>query len=380
MQESGCEAGVIATDAPHPSTARPTLDVLLVAWMVAGVQTQYHHLRSRLPAGLRIRAIETVPYIEGGRVERLRLPPSVRGTMRSTLTLLHALKGRRVDVVWTQVALPMLPFAVTRGAIQRIPIFYAIDCTPALLWRFGGQYPQVTDPESPKGRLTSTCLRLFFRRCAGLLPWSNWAARSMIRDYGADPETIHVIPPGIDVESWKPAGRRSDSARVRLLFVGADFDRKGGPLLLDLFRSSFRDSCDLHMVTQAPLKPEPHVYLHDGFRPGDPGLLELYRRCDILVLPTLADCFSMAALEAMACGLPVVISRVGGIPEIVVNGETGALVEPGDVAGMRRALQGLVSNPELRRRWGAAGRTRAVTCFSAAAQAARSAQILATAR
>jgi glycosyltransferase involved in cell wall biosynthesis len=353
------------------------LELLLVAWMVAGVQTQYHHLRRRLGDGVRVSAVETEPYVEGGRIERLPLPSSVRGTLRSTATLLGTLRGPRPDAVWTQVALPMLPFAVTRGRLWRIPIAYAIDCTPALLWEFGGEYPHVTDPDSPKGRLTAACLRLFYRRCAALLPWSAWAAESMVRDYGADPERVHVLHPGVDLERWRPAAGRVTAGRVQLLFVGGDFERKGGPLLLDVFREHLRDRCDLHLVTRANVPDEPGVHVYRGLGPTDPRLLALYQRSDVLVVPTLADCFSMAGLEAMACGLPVVTSRVGGIPEIVVDGETGALIAPGDGGALAATLRALAGDPDLRRSWGAAGRLRAEACFDAGTQAARTAALLA---
>lgn len=375
------QVGADASMDPEASTAcdNDRLAFLLVAWMVAGVQTQYQNLRSMLPSGVRVSVIETVPYVEGGRIERLALPPTLRGTLRSTMTLLRTLRGGSVDAVWSQVALPLLPFALTRGALDDVPIFYAIDCTPSLLWRFGGHYAHVTDPNSAKGHLTAACLRLFFKRCAGLLPWSAWAAESMTRDYGVDPGKIHVLPPGVDVERWRPGLRSAAGARVQLLFVGADFERKGGQLLLDLFRRELRETCELHLVTRAAIEPEPGVHVHGSFQTGAAGLLDLYQRCDALVLPTLADCFSMAALEAMACGLPVVISSVGGIPEIVVDGQTGALIPVGDRAALGRAILALVGDPGLRVRWGTTGRKRVTACFNAAVQAARTARILAEA-
>jgi glycosyltransferase involved in cell wall biosynthesis len=69
-------------------------------------------------------------------------------------------------------------------------------------------------------------------------------------------------------------------------------------------------------------------------------------------------------LEAMAHGLPVVATRVGGIPDKVVDGETGALVEPGDVAGLALALDALMHAPERRRAWGERGRERCLRLFS----------------
>src|SRR5262249_49338294 len=154
---------------------------------------------------------------------------------------------------------------------------------------------------------------------------------------------------------------------------------KGGQLLLDLFRRELRETCELHLVTRAAIEPEPGVHVHGSFQPGAAGLLDLYQRCDALVLPTLADCFSMAALEARACSLPGVICAVGGIPEIVVDGQTGALIPVGDRAALRRAILALVADPGLRVRWGTTGRRRVTACFNAAVQAATTARILADA-
>jgi glycosyltransferase involved in cell wall biosynthesis len=302
-------------------------------------------------------------------VERLPLPATVRGTIRSSLTITPALFGPRVAAVWTQVALPMLPFALSRAAAGKIPIFYAIDCTPVLLHRFGGQYSGVADPESSKGRAAAACMRLFFSRCAGLLPWSRWAGRSMIDDYGAAPERVHVVPPGIDLDQWTPASRGAGGL-PRLLFVGGDFDRKGGPLLLDVFRKHLRGACELVLITRAQVESEAGVEVHRDLTPGDPHLLELYRSCDALVLPTRADCFSMAALEAMACGLPVVISDVGGIPEIVVEGETGLLVPPGDGRALLEAIRALLDAPAMMTVMGVAGRRRAEAHYDADLQTA----------
>jgi glycosyltransferase involved in cell wall biosynthesis len=97
-----------------------------------------------------------------------------------------------------------------------------------------------------------------------------------------------------------------------------------------------------------------------GERLDVPALLA---RADVFVLASLSEGFPMSLLEAMAAGLPVVASAVGGVSEAVIDGETGLLVAPNDPDAMARALRTLLSEPDLRRRLGEAGRDRAVALF-----------------
>lgn len=93
-----------------------------------------------------------------------------------------------------------------------------------------------------------------------------------------------------------------------------------------------------------------------GHRRDVPALMALSR---VVVLPSLAESFGFAALEAMSLGRPVVASRAGGLPEVVADGETGLLVDVGDAAGLARALAALLRDPERASALGAAGRVRA---------------------
>jgi glycosyltransferase involved in cell wall biosynthesis/Na+/melibiose symporter-like transporter len=97
-----------------------------------------------------------------------------------------------------------------------------------------------------------------------------------------------------------------------------------------------------------------------GFREDVPDLLRL---CDVFVLPSVDEPFGRALIEAMAVGKPVIATRSGGVPEVVLDGETGLLVQPGNVAELAAAMERLLTDRELAARMGAAGLARARECF-----------------
>ncbi len=93
------------------------------------------------------------------------------------------------------------------------------------------------------------------------------------------------------------------------------------------------------------------------------GIVEQYRAADVYVQPSLSEAFPLPVLEAMAAGLPVVASRVGGIPEAVQDGQTGLLVPPGSAPALAEALLALLADQDRRRALGAAGRQRALEAY-----------------
>jgi glycosyltransferase involved in cell wall biosynthesis len=100
-----------------------------------------------------------------------------------------------------------------------------------------------------------------------------------------------------------------------------------------------------------------------GFVPRD-ELGSYYARAAVVACPSRREGFGMSCLEAMSYGAPVVASGVGGLLDLVVDGETGVLVPPRDVAALRAALAGLLADPERRRRLGTAGRERVERSFT----------------
>jgi glycosyltransferase involved in cell wall biosynthesis len=94
----------------------------------------------------------------------------------------------------------------------------------------------------------------------------------------------------------------------------------------------------------AAVKAEPGITVHHNVRANSSELRELYATSDLFVLPTLADASRLVLMEALAASLPVVATRVGGIPDMVLEGQTGYLLDAGDSEALGDAIETLVTD------------------------------------
>lgn len=304
-----------------------------------------------------------VTYVEeGGLVERLPLPRRGKGTLRGILQVSDTLRRGPYDALFF---LTHNPAVFHPRALGRCPTVLWTDVTPVQLDRQAAHYGHPVHGSRVLEAVKRTAVQTAFRRARFVVGWSSWARRSFVDDYGVPLDKTRVIPPGIDLSRWHLPARGPGSGLPRLLFVGGDFERKGGSLLLDVFRKHFRGQAELHLVTRDPVSPEEGVRVHRGLQAGTEPLLELYRKASVFVLPTQGDCFSIASLEAMAMGLPVIVSDVGGISDIVEEGKSGYLMPPRDGRVLRESLERLLADPEARSAFGARGRERVETQFDA---------------
>lgn len=154
-----------------------------------------------------------------------------------------------------------------------------------------------------------------------------------------------------------------------LLFVGAFAAYKGVDVLLEAYAGLHRAPPLVllgYETAEYPIKTidfPPNVIVVKDW-PHD-AVMEAWRRCSVALVPsTFAEPFGMVIIEAMAMGKPVIASRIGGIPEVVVDGETGILVPPGDASALREALRALVEDATLRARLGDAASRVAQSFFA----------------
>ena len=189
-----------------------------------------------------------------------------------------------------------------------------------------------------------------FEAAAKIVTWSDWAKKSVVENYSIDETKVKTVYPGIDLTKLKPIEKpiRDPQRRFRILFVGADFERKRGKDVLQVFLDRFSETAELNLVTKTAIECDcPHVYIHNDVKPYTSKWLELYQQSDVFVMPTGADSFGYVFIEAMAMGLPVIATKINAIPEIVTHGETGFLVQPGDLDRLALSIQTLLENPLL---------------------------------
>jgi glycosyltransferase involved in cell wall biosynthesis len=269
-----------------------------------------------------------------------------------------------VSVFNTQV-----PAAIGPRRARRRPYVLCSDVTPLQLDEMAREYEHRLDRTGLVRWAKFRWNRRVMQRAAAHAPWSQWVADSLTTDYAVDPRRIEVIPPGVDTTLWTPADRTGDT--VKILFVGGDFLRKGGDVLLDAFAALPTGSAELRVVTRSPVPRAPGVAVFNGLEPNGGELRDLYRTSDVFVLPSRSETFGIAAIEAGAAGLPVVLSAVGGLRELVIDGVTGFSVKPGNGDELAGALRRLVADAELRRTLGGAARERAERQFDSRVNAGR---------
>jgi glycosyltransferase involved in cell wall biosynthesis len=303
-------------------------------------------------------------------VPLLRSNWSVRASWRARRALDAVLAREALDAIVFHTQVTSL---FSQSHIRQIPTVISLDATPINYDSVGEHYGHRPAGDGFVERQKYRLNQSAFAAAARLVTWSEWTRRSLVNDYGIPVEKVDVLAPGAAPDYFAIGAARAamtdqpvPAAPVRILFVGGDFRRKGGPALLECMRdSSLASRCELHIVTQTDVAPQPNVFVHRGLQANSPELLSLFASADVFVLPTLADCLAVVLMEATAAGLPVITTDVGALSEAVRPGESGMLIAAGDTTALSWALTALVDDPCLRRQMGRAGQALAREKFDA---------------
>ena len=219
-------------------------------------------------------------------------------------------------------------------------------------------------------------------RCPDILIAVSEHLRSEAIGYGVAPSKIHVIPNGVDTSYFRPLSKEESREALHIpvdsknvLFVGHLIHRKGVDFLIRAFSEVCRLEADARLyIVGGPVASTDAGWYQDTLSlPGrlgivdrvtfvgpveshkEPALRLWYNACDVLVLPSRAEGMGMVLLEAMACAKPVIGTGVGGICNVISEGENGFLVDPDDPSGLAGAISRILDDAALARRLGEHG-------------------------
>lgn len=212
-----------------------------------------------------------------------------------------------------------------------IPIVFATDATPPLLRDYYQEYP-----DAEKFQVAYQREQQVLDRCARAVYSSQWAADSAVEHFGVDPDKIRLIDFGAnldEVPTVAEATAHHASRPCRLLFIGKNWERKGGQIAVDTVKTLRQRGVDatLTIIGCSPADVDPsYVTVHpflDKHRPRDLRVIcQLLLESTFFLLPTRADCSPIVICEANAFGLPAITTNVGGLPSIVREGVNGCML------------------------------------------------------
>lgn len=286
--------------------------------------------------------------LAGGRRDLLdcveRTPEFVRTTRRIIRSELAAWRGRAVFSLQTQ--------ALFDGSQPGVPHFVYTDHSHLA----NLSYPTFDARELfPAAWVDAE--REIYLAARKVFVMSRHVRESLVDRYALDP--ARAVWVGAGSNAPMPATVRLDRGRYavpRIVFVGIDWERKGGPELLAAFAvlRRRRPAATLAVIGCTPAVSGPGVEVR-----GRLGLAEVraeLEKASIFCLPSRIEPFGIAVVEAFACGLPVVATRIGALADLVIDGETGLLVPPLAPAELAAALAALADAPDRCARMAAAGR------------------------
>lgn len=182
---------------------------------------------------------------------------------------------------------------------------------------------------------------------------SEYLRQSFLRDFHVPPERVFNVGGAINLTEIPEADLEKSYAAPRILFIGAEFERKGGKVLLEAFREvrAAIPAAELHLAGPRGLTDLPAGVTSHGFLaksdPAQRATLEgLFRGSSLFVLPSLYEPFGIAPLEAMLYGLPCVVTRAWALQETVTPGVNGDLATKGDAGDLAAKILGLLGDPE----------------------------------
>lgn len=213
------------------------------------------------------------------------------------------------------------------------------------------------------------------RRLPSVVTVSESSRADIAEQMGVAPERLSVVPVGVDHTRFRPLPHIARVPGRLMTTASADVPLKG---LVPLLEAVAKVRTERHAELVVIGKPRAESRVQDTIERlglegavrfvhgvSDERIVELYAEAEVAVVPSLYEGFSLPAVEAMACGVPLVATTGGALPEVAgLDGETALLVPPGDVSALAVALGRALDDPALRTRVGDGGRQRAIDRFT----------------
>ena len=247
------------------------------------------------------------------------------------------------------------------GRVWRPALVHAHGAKATLLAAAGSPAPRVATFHNVwHGGTLTPFLRAAARRMNASIAVSVAVGASLER-FGIRSRSLSVIRNGVDLSHLLPAATPRPDRPFTFAFLGRLTEEKGVPVLLRAV-AGLPTGIQLRIAGDGPLRELVEKAAAASERLRYLGhcsdVLSLYHTVDAVVMPSLSEGLPMTALEAMACGLPLVASRVGGLPEVVQPDETGLLVAPDNADELAGAMARLAEDPDTAAAMGASGRKR----------------------
>jgi glycosyltransferase involved in cell wall biosynthesis len=265
------------------------------------------------------------------------------------------------DPIWTswQISLQRPDVFFTPGF--NVPVFCGVPCVITIHDLAHIQLPFLATPA--RRLYYSALLRPAARRACSVITVSEFSRRQIMEWSGLPPERVINAGNGVAAE-FQIRGERYQPGFAYVLYVGCARPHKNLDRLLQAFRASWHRETHLILTGGAAAGLESYIHsnglqhrVHFVGTVTDERLAALYRGASVLVVPSLMEGFGLPALEAMACGTPVIASNVAALPEVV--GEAGILVDPLSVSDISAAIDLVLGSFPVRKNMREAGQLRA---------------------
>ncbi|MDF5720862.1 MAG: glycosyltransferase family 4 protein [Rhizonema sp. PD37] len=184
-----------------------------------------------------------------------------------------------------------------------------------------------------------------YQRAYHLFPMSNMVKSSLIEDYGIDPKKITVI--GSSGNFKEPSKEEKVFGSKRILFNGSDFERKGGDLVLSAFKKVRQAIPEAKLIVVGKKLEKIENGIENYGSVSNLDIHKLLLKTDVLVAPARCEPFGLLLVEAMNCGVPCIVSKTGGMPEIVNHQSDGIVINQPNPELLAKEIIRLLSNHNL---------------------------------